>query len=96
MIFSLVVDWVLNQTMDQPRGLQWTFAKTLEDLDFAYDIGLLSHYLKHKQESQRLSKVALQTGLEINTQKTKSMRVNTTTNILIQIAEQKMLRASLT
>ena len=89
MIFSLVVDWVLNQTMDQPRGLQWTFAKTLEDLDFADDIGLLSHYFKHKQEkSQGLSKVALQTGLEINTQKTKSMRVNTATNTLIQFAEQ--------
>ena len=89
MIFTLVVDWVLNQTMDQPRGLQWTFAKTLEDLDFADDIGLLSHYFKHKQEkSQGLSKVALQTGLEINTQKTKSMRVNTATNTLIQFAEQ--------
>ena len=25
MFFLLVVDWVLNQTMDQPRGLQWTF-----------------------------------------------------------------------
>ena len=56
MIFSLVVDWVLNQTMDQPRGLQWTFAKTLGDLDFADDIGLLSYYFKHIQEkSQRLS-----------------------------------------
>ena len=61
MIFSLVVDRVLNQTMDQPRGLQWTFAKTLEDLDFADEIGLLSHY-KHIQEKyQRLSKVARQT-----------------------------------
>ena len=75
MIFTMVVEWVLNQTMDQPRGLQWTFAKTLEDLDFADDIGLLSHYFKHIEEkSRRLSKVALQTGLEINTQKTKSMR----------------------
>ena len=69
MIFSLVVDWVLNQTMDQPRGLQWTFAKTLEDLDFADDIGLLSHYFKHIQMSQRLIKVALQTKLEITPRK---------------------------
>ena len=77
--------------MDQPRGLQWTFAKTLEDLDFADDIGLLSHYFKYIQEkSRRLSTVALQTGLEINTQKTKSMRVNTATNTLIQIAEQNI------
>ena len=77
--------------MDQPRGLQWTFAKTLEDLDFADDIGLQSHYFKYIQErSRRLSTVALQTGLEINTQKTKSMRVNTATNTLIQIAEQNI------
>ena len=62
MIFSLVVDWVLNQTMDQPRGLQWTFAKTLEDLNFADDIVLLSQYFKHIQEkSQRLSTVANRT-----------------------------------
>ena len=91
MIFTMVVEWVLNQTIDQPRGLQWTFAKTLEDLDFADDIGLLSHYFKHIEEkSRRLSKVALQTGLEINTQKTKSMRVNTATNTLIQIVGQKI------
>ena len=84
MIFSLVVVWVFNQTMYQPRGLQWTFVKTLEDLDFADDIGLLSHFFKHIQEkSQRLSTVALQTWLEINTQKPKSTRVNTA----IQMAE---------
>ena len=35
-------------------------------------------------------KKTLQTGLEINTQKTKSMRVNTATNTLIQIAEQNI------
>ena len=88
-IFSLVVDWVLNQTIDQPRGLRWTFTKTLEDLDFVDDIGLLSHYFKHIQEtSQRLSTVALQIGLEISTQKPKSIRVNTATNTLIQMAEQ--------
>jgi len=64
MIFSLVVDWVLNQTMDHPKGLQWTFAKTLEDLDFADDIGLLSHYcLRIQEKSQGPSKVALKTGL---------------------------------
>jgi len=59
MIFSLVVDWVLNQTINQPKGLQWTFANALEVLDFADDIGQ-SHYFKHIQEnSQRLSTVAL-------------------------------------
>jgi len=37
-----------------------------------------------------MSTVALQTGLEINTQKTKSMRVNIATDTLIQIAEQNI------
>ena len=46
-IFTLFVDWVLSHPMDQPRGLQWIFAKTLDDLNCVDDIGLLSHYLKH-------------------------------------------------
>ena len=73
MIFSLVVDWLLNPTMDQPRGLQWNFANTLEILDFADDSALLSNYCEHIQN----------TGLEIKTQQTKIMRVNTVTNTLI-------------
>ena len=55
-------------------------------LDFCDDIGLLSHYFKHIQEKSRcLSTVALQTGLEINNQKTKSMRVNTATLLNIDL-----------
>ena len=84
-IFTLFVDWALNHTMDQPRCLQSTFAKTLYDLNCVDDIGLLSHYFKHIQEKSRhLSTVALQIGLEINTRKTRSMRVNTATTTLIQ------------
>jgi len=91
MIFSLVIDWVLNQTMDQPRGLQWNFVKTLEDLDFADDVGLLSHSFKHIQEkSQRLGTVAQQTGLEVNTQKTKSLRINAQSNTHIRMAEHEI------
>ena len=73
------------------KRLVVNLSKTPEDLDFADDIGLLSHYFKHIQEkSQRLSKVALQTGLDINTQKTKGMRIIPATNTLIQIAEQNI------
>nr|KAG5702408.1 hypothetical protein BaRGS_027495 [Batillaria attramentaria] len=41
-IFLMVVDWVMRQATDGKRtGIQWTFSKQLEDLDFADDIALL-------------------------------------------------------
>ena len=38
-ILLMVVVWVMRQsTADQKTGIQWTFNKQLEDLDFADDI----------------------------------------------------------
>ena len=77
MIFLLVVDWIMKTTTDTPRGLQWTFTKRLEDLDFADDICLLSHNFQQMQEkTDRLHQIAQTTGLTINVKKTKSMRIN--------------------
>jgi hypothetical protein len=43
-IFLMVVDWVMKQsTAGRRTGIQWTFTKQLEDLDFVDDISLLSH-----------------------------------------------------
>jgi hypothetical protein len=47
----------------------------LEDLDFADDICLLSHTRQHMQEKTKLQEIAGLTGLEINTHKTKTMRI---------------------
>ena len=46
-IFLMVVDWVIRQSTADKRtgkrtGIQWTFTKQLEDLDFEDDISLLS------------------------------------------------------
>nr|KAG5695243.1 hypothetical protein BaRGS_008071 [Batillaria attramentaria] len=50
-IFLMVVDWVMRQATDGKRtGIQWTFSKQLEDLDFADDIALLSHKQQDAQE----------------------------------------------
>ena len=77
MIFSIVIDWVMRTTVDKPRGIRWTLTQHLEDLDFADDIGLLSHTHKHIQEkTERLQTIASCTGLEINTKKTKTLRIN--------------------
>ena len=44
MIFLIVIDWIMKKTTaENNTGIQWTFTKKLEDLDFADDIALLSH-----------------------------------------------------
>nr|KAG5693360.1 hypothetical protein BaRGS_017653 [Batillaria attramentaria] len=77
-IFLMVVDWVMRQATDGKRtGIQWTFSKQLEDLDFADDIALLSHKQQDAQEKlNRVAKEAEKTGLKINISKTEVMRVN--------------------
>jgi hypothetical protein len=43
-------------TEDAPRGIRWNISSTLEDLDFAYDLALLSQMHHHLQEkTNRLS-----------------------------------------
>ena len=77
-IFLMVVDWVMRQsTAGQRTGIQWTFKKQLEDLDFADDISLLSHKQQDAQEKLCwLAAEAEKTALQINTGKTEAMRVN--------------------
>ena len=77
-IFLMVVDWVMRQsTAGQRTGIQWTFTKQLEDLDFADDISLLSHKQQDAQEKLcRVAEEAEKTGLQINIGKTEIMRVN--------------------
>ena len=77
-IFLMVVDWVMKQsTADRRTGIQWTFMKQLEDLDFTDDISLLSHKQQDAQEKLcRVAEEAEKTGLQINIGKTEAMRVN--------------------
>ena len=77
-ISLMVVDWVMWQsTAGQRTGIQWTFTKQLEDLDFADDISLLPH--KQQDAQEKLCWVAAEAekiGLQINIGKTEVMRVN--------------------
>ena len=64
-------------TTNKKTGIQWTFTKQLEDLDFADDISLLSHRHQDAQEKlSRLAEEAEKTGLNINIKKTEVMRIN--------------------
>ena len=77
-IFLIVVDWVMKQsTAGKRTGIQWTFMKQLEDLDFADDISLLSHKQQDAQvKLRRVAEKARKTGLKINIGKTEAMRIN--------------------
>ena len=72
MLFGIAIDWVMRKTTnDTHLGIKWK-DKVLEDLDFADDIALLSSTHKDAQEkTNRLQMVADQTGLQINSAKTK-------------------------
>ena len=77
LIFSLVIDWVMKSATSPPRGIQWTLTQRLDDLDFADDICVLSHTKREMQEKTwRLQEFAKRTGLEINIEKTKAMKIN--------------------
>jgi len=80
LLFNLVVDWIMwRTTEDQIRGIRWTSFSSLEDLDYADGLALLSHTHKHIQEkTQRLNTFAKQVGLKISSKKTKIMALNTT------------------
>ena len=51
LIFIMVIVWIMRETVKQGQnGIQWTFTKQLDDLDFADDICLLSHTQKQMQK----------------------------------------------
>ncbi|PVD19664.1 hypothetical protein C0Q70_20154 [Pomacea canaliculata] len=74
-IFLMVIDWVMRKTtQDNNTGIQWTFTKQLEDLDFADDISLLYHRQQHAQTKlSKLAEEAEKTGLKINKKKTENI-----------------------
>ena len=77
-LFLLVIDWIMRRTVDGLRtGIRWRMMETLEDLDYADDIVLLTETWRHAQQKlERLSTNGLRTGLKINKKKTESLRIN--------------------
>ena len=92
LLFNLTIDWVMRQTTaDQPRGIRWTLFSTLEDLDFADDLALVSHTHQHMQEkTTRLSTYAQQVGLKISQKKTEVMMLNVPNPSPIKVNEEDL------
>ena len=58
-------------------GIRWTLFSTLEDLDLADDLALVSYTHQHMQEkTTRLSMFAQQVGLKNSQKKTEVMMLN--------------------
>ena len=92
-LFIFAIDWLMTEiTKDGNRGIRWTLTSILEDLDCAYDIGLLSSRHKDIQEKMdKLTKTAPHIRLKLNTAKTKLMRNNYKTDNPITITNNDAL-----
>ncbi len=79
-LFLLVIGWITkSSTSGRRNGIQWTLWKQLDDLEFADDLALLSH--SQQQMQGKINVVAFmssQVGLNVHKDKTKILKVNTT------------------
>jgi hypothetical protein len=78
LLFIIAIDWVMRRTTEhQSTGIRWTLFSSLEDLDFADDLALVSHTHQHIQEkTSRLNRYAQQIGMKINVKKSEVMSLN--------------------
>jgi len=75
-LFLLVLDGVLRTALDgKKRGLTWKLKESLEDMEYADDICLVSHKYEHMQKKMDdLWEESKKVGLEINPLKTEEIR----------------------
>ena len=77
LIFILSIDWIMKHAETRNSGLQWTLTSQLHDLDFADDVVLIASTFAHlQQKTSKVEEEASKQGLNINTTKTKTMRIN--------------------
>jgi hypothetical protein len=89
-LFLVVLDGVLNEVFS--KKARERLPQTVEDLDYADDICLLSHKWSDMQEKLNdLNYESNKIGLHINLAKTDEMRINNNSNNTI-ILEKKTIR----
>ena len=73
LLFLLVLDGLLRTALDgKKRGLTWRLKESLEGMEYADDICLVSHKCEHMQKKlDDLWEESKKVGLEINPLKTK-------------------------
>ena len=80
-----------HTTEDRPRGIRRTLFDTLEDLDFADDLALLSYTEQHMQEKTCcLSKFGQRVGLQISKRKMEVMTLNVNVPAPVLLEDQAL------
>ena len=93
LLFLVALDWVMRTAFDRKRGIQWTFTTSLEDLDFANDLALLTHRIQDLRDKTRALEVqGMKVGLKINATKTKLIRIGTKRGDGVSVARGGRLR----
>ena len=74
LLFLVVLDWVTRTAYaSSGKGIQWTFLRRLENLEFADDLALLSHRLQDVQDKvNALSETAQRVGPKDQPRKNKA------------------------
>ena len=76
LLFLAPLDWVTKTTFATRRGIQWSLMTSLEYLDFAGHLALLSHRIQDmKYKTRALEEQGVKVGLKINAAKTKLMHI---------------------
>jgi hypothetical protein len=64
------------------------FVEQLDDLDFADDLALMSHsYQRMQEKTNVVSAIAMEIGLNINKDKSKILKINSTSTNVVDINE---------
>ena len=90
------MDGVLRRALDgKKRGLTWRLQESLEDMEYADDFCLVSHKCEHIcRKLDDLWKESKKAGLEINSSKTKEIRVNTIVKQGVKLNGEDIKRSS--
>ena len=89
-LLNIAIDWVMKKTMEGPtRGIRWTLFSSLEDIDFADDVALLSHTRHDLQEkTSKLNDIGQKLGIKITQKKSKVIRINQRSQVAIYIGHE--------
>ena len=92
LLFNFTIDWVMRRTREaETKGIKWTPFFTLNDLDFADDLALISHTHRHMQnKTDKLLFIGQQVGLKITQQKTEVMIINVPSPTPKQLEKQDL------
>lgn len=74
-----MIDWLMREaTKGRKNGIHWTPWTQLEDMGFAYDLGLLSHTQEQMQTKASVyHHISESLGLRIHHKKSEVLGINT-------------------